>query len=94
MLESPTNPRMQVCDLKACALVAKEAGAVVVVDNSMMPLVVRSCHPCMRLCGWHIVFHSTSAGRDWGHATRRLKIAHRSLAQHPCGSYTLPHLSW
>ncbi|CAG9464658.1 unnamed protein product [Pedinophyceae sp. YPF-701] len=36
MLESPTNPRMQICDIEACARVAKEAGCVVVVDNSIM----------------------------------------------------------
>ena len=36
MLESPTNPRMQVCDLRALAEAAHEAGALVCVDNSIM----------------------------------------------------------
>ena len=36
MLESPTNPRMQVCDLQALARAAHEAGALVCVDNSIM----------------------------------------------------------
>ena len=36
MLESPTNPRMQVCDLKALAIIAREAGALSVVDNSIL----------------------------------------------------------
>lgn len=36
MLESPTNPRMQVCDLRALSEAAHEAGALVVVDNSIM----------------------------------------------------------
>mmetsp|Transcript_9411 Transcript_9411/g.16961 ORF Transcript_9411/g.16961 Transcript_9411/m.16961 type:complete len:822 (-) Transcript_9411:905-3370(-) len=42
MLESPTNPRMQVCDLKAICELAHKAGAVVCVDNSIMaPLYQR-----------------------------------------------------
>jgi cysteine-S-conjugate beta-lyase len=36
MLESPTNPRMQVCDIAAVAAIAKDAGAIVCVDNSIM----------------------------------------------------------
>ena len=36
MLESPTNPRMQVCDLKALAIIAREAGSLSVVDNSIL----------------------------------------------------------
>lgn len=36
MLESPTNPRMQVCDLRALTRAAHEAGALVCVDNSIM----------------------------------------------------------
>jgi len=42
MLESPTNPRMQVCDIKAICDIAHAAGAVVCVDNSIMaPLYQR-----------------------------------------------------
>jgi cysteine-S-conjugate beta-lyase len=36
MLESPTNPRMQVCDIGACAAAAHAVGALVAVDNSTM----------------------------------------------------------
>ena len=36
MLESPTNPRMQVTDIAAIAAMAKEVGALVCVDNSIM----------------------------------------------------------
>lgn len=36
MLESPTNPRMQVCDLQSLTDAAHQAGALVAVDNSIM----------------------------------------------------------
>ena len=36
MLESPTNPRMQVCDIAPLCAAAHEAGALAVVDNSIM----------------------------------------------------------
>lgn len=36
MLESPTNPRMSICDIKAVCAMAHEAGALVCVDNSIM----------------------------------------------------------
>ncbi|KAK9829409.1 hypothetical protein WJX72_005673 [[Myrmecia] bisecta] len=36
MLESPTNPRMQICDIKALVDIAHKHGALVVVDNSIM----------------------------------------------------------
>lgn len=42
MLESPTNPRMQICDIKAICDMAHAAGALVCVDNSIMcPLFQR-----------------------------------------------------
>jgi cystathionine beta-lyase len=42
MLESPTNPRMQICDLAAISTAARAAGALTCVDNSMMgPLYQR-----------------------------------------------------
>jgi cystathionine beta-lyase len=42
MIESPTNPRMQICDIAAIARAAHEAGALVCVDNSFMtPLMQR-----------------------------------------------------
>jgi cystathionine beta-lyase len=36
MLESPTNPRMQICDIQAISEMAKAAGAITCVDNSIM----------------------------------------------------------
>jgi cystathionine beta-lyase len=42
MIESPTNPRMQICDIAAISRAAHEAGALVIVDNSFMtPLMQR-----------------------------------------------------
>eukprot|EP00775_Hariotina_reticulata_P013490 gene13490-13615_t len=42
MVESPTNPRMQVCDVRAIVQVAHAAGALVCVDNSFLtPLYQR-----------------------------------------------------
>lgn len=39
MLESPTNPRMQICDIKAICQIAHEAGALVCVDNSILTCI-------------------------------------------------------
>eukprot|EP00798_Chlamydomonas_sp_ICE-L_P026364 gene26364-17457_t len=36
IVESPTNPRMQICDIKALCDMAREVGAVSCVDNSIM----------------------------------------------------------
>eukprot|EP00955_Chlamydomonas_euryale_P084258 363940-Chlamydomonas_euryale.AAC.14 len=36
MIESPTNPRMQICDIRAICAAARAAGAVTCVDNSIM----------------------------------------------------------
>ena len=36
LVESPTNPRMEICDIKAIADVAHAAGALVCTDNSIM----------------------------------------------------------
>lgn len=42
MLESPTNPRLQVCDIRALSALAHGAGALVCVDNSILtPLYQR-----------------------------------------------------
>ena len=35
-IESPTNPRMQVTDIAACADIARAGGALSMVDNSIM----------------------------------------------------------
>lgn len=36
IIESPTNPRMQICDIAAIAAMARAAGAITCVDNSIM----------------------------------------------------------
>jgi cystathionine beta-lyase len=36
IVESPTNPRMQICDIKAIAEISRAAGAICCVDNSIM----------------------------------------------------------
>ena len=42
LIESPTNPRLEVCDIRAICGVAKQYGAIVCVDNSIMaPLFQR-----------------------------------------------------
>lgn len=42
IVESPTNPRMQICDIRAIASLAHNAGALCMVDNSFMtPLFQR-----------------------------------------------------
>eukprot|EP00210_Caulerpa_lentillifera_P005845 g5589.t1 len=43
MLESPTNPRMQVCDIQEICKLAHAAGAIVCVDNSILTAVF--CQP-------------------------------------------------
>ncbi|PRW56037.1 cystathionine beta-lyase [Chlorella sorokiniana] len=39
MLESPTNPRMQICDIQAICEMAHAAGALVCVDNSILTCI-------------------------------------------------------
>lgn len=41
MVESPTNPRMQICDIRAIAAMARAAGAICCVDNSIMAVQQR-----------------------------------------------------
>ena len=56
MLESPTNPRMQICDIAAIVKIAHAADALVCVDNSIMcPLF----QPCLEL-GVDIVMTSAT----------------------------------
>ncbi|MDR0601671.1 MAG: PLP-dependent aspartate aminotransferase family protein [Treponema sp.] len=35
-LETPSNPLLKICDLRACIGIAKEAGLIVIVDNTFM----------------------------------------------------------
>lgn len=53
-IESPTNPTMDITDLRACAKIAKDRGIITVVDNTF-------CSPCSQNpidFGIDIVFHS------------------------------------
>jgi cystathionine beta-lyase/cystathionine gamma-synthase len=55
-LETPTNPLMKVCDIRALAAVAERRGALLVVDNTFMsPLFQRPL-----TLGADIVVHSTT----------------------------------
>jgi len=55
-LESPTNPRLKVLDLRRLAARARDAGAVVVVDNTFATPLNQS-----PLClGAHLVIHSAT----------------------------------
>ncbi len=55
-LESPTNPMMRITDIAACAAVARERGALTVVDNTF-------CSPYLQRpieLGADVVVHSTT----------------------------------
>src|SRR6187397_840677 len=55
-LETPTNPMMKICDIRALAEVAHKQGATLVVDNTFMS-------PCLQrplALGADIVVHSTT----------------------------------
>jgi cystathionine gamma-lyase len=55
-LESPTNPLMKLCDIRAISGIARKAGIPVVVDNTFMS-------PCFQkplLLGADLVVHSTT----------------------------------
>lgn len=43
MLETPTNPRMQICDIAQLSKIAHDAGALVCVDNSIMSPLFQQC---------------------------------------------------
>ena len=43
MLETPTNPRMQICDIAEIARVTHAAGALLCVDNSIMCPLFQNC---------------------------------------------------
>jgi cystathionine beta-lyase len=55
-LETPSNPLLKICDLKACIAIAREAGLLVIVDNTFMT-------PCLQRpieLGADIVLHSAT----------------------------------
>lgn len=50
LVESPTNPRMQICDIAAIAAMSRAAGAVTCVDNSIMaPVFQVATGVCVRV---------------------------------------------
>ncbi|MBX3173437.1 MAG: aminotransferase class V-fold PLP-dependent enzyme [Gemmatimonadaceae bacterium] len=56
MLETPTNPLMQLADIKAAAEIAKKAGALTIVDNTFATPIFQS----PLLLGADIVWHSST----------------------------------
>jgi len=74
-VETPINPTMELVDLAACARVAKEIGAVFVVDNTFAPIIQRPMD-----FGADIVIHSATKYLG-GHGDVILGVAvgHQSL---------------
>ena len=63
LVESPSNPRLDIADLRALSIAAHKAGALLAVDNSLMtPYLQRPLS-----CGADIVLHSATKGLC-GHA--------------------------
>lgn len=57
-LESPTNPLMEICDIRAAAHVARDVGAYLVIDSTFMtPARQRPLE-----LGAHVVMHSVTKG--------------------------------
>ena len=56
LLETPTNPMMRLCDLRAAAETARDAGALLCVDNTFATPVNQRPHEL----GADIVMHSTT----------------------------------
>ena len=56
LLETPTNPMMRLCDIRAAAEVARDAGALLCVDNTFATPVNQRPHEF----GADIVMHSTT----------------------------------
>ncbi|HVY48630.1 MAG TPA: aminotransferase class I/II-fold pyridoxal phosphate-dependent enzyme, partial [Minicystis sp.] len=55
-METPTNPMLKVCDVRAVAAIARGAGALAVVDNTFAtPVLQRPLE-----LGAHVVLHSTT----------------------------------
>ena len=78
LLESPSNPQLDVYDIPAIAAVAREAGATLVVDNCL-------CTPALQNpidLGAHLVMHS---------ATKYIDGQGRVLGGALCGSEEMIH---
>jgi cystathionine beta-lyase len=98
VIESPTNPLLRICDIKALAQLAHSAGAILAVDNTMLS-------PCFQrplALGANVVIHSATKFLC-GHSdvtagalmTNDLKL-HRQLAfqQNAEGAGLSPFESW
>ncbi|WP_153005183.1 trans-sulfuration enzyme family protein [Ferroacidibacillus organovorans] len=55
-LETPSNPTMRIIDIRACASIAKDAGALTMVDNTFMTPYFQKPHEL----GADIVLHSAT----------------------------------
>jgi len=97
-IETPTNPLMKICDIRALAEVARRQGAVFVVDNTFMsPFFQRPI-----ALGADIVVHSTTKFLN-GHSdsvggvavTRKAEHAERlQYVQNAIGAILSPFDSW
>lgn len=87
MLESPTNPRMQIIDIKTICSMAKRIGAISCVDNSIMaPLYQRPLEMGADIC-------MTSATKFIaGHSDVTLGVLTcktKEVSRHPLSCYLL-----
>jgi methionine-gamma-lyase len=97
-IETPANPTLKLTDLRACAAIAREAGALLVVDNTFSSPVLQ--HP-IRL-GADVVVHSMTKYLN-GHsdvvagiivsATQELHARLASML-HSLGGIIDPHQAW
>lgn len=97
-IETPTNPLMKICDIRALAAIARRQGAVFVVDNTFMsPFFQRPI-----ALGADIVVHSTTKFLN-GHSdsvggvavVREAKHAERlQYVQNAIGAILSPFDSW
>jgi cystathionine beta-lyase/cystathionine gamma-synthase len=97
-IETPTNPLMKVCDIRALAGVARRRGAILVVDNTFMsPFFQRPL-----ALGADVVVHSTTKFLN-GHSdsvggaavVREAKHAeHLRFVQNAAGAILSPFDSW
>ncbi len=97
-VETPANPTLSITDIAACAKVAHEAGAILVVDNTF-------CSPMLQkplLLGADIVLHSMTkfinghsdvvAGMLITNSQDLMKNMHRVICQ--MGGTIDPHQAW
>ncbi|MHB8764287.1 MAG: trans-sulfuration enzyme family protein, partial [Deferrisomatales bacterium] len=98
LAETPTNPLMKVCDLRALAELAEARGAVLAVDNTFLtPYLQRPLE-----LGAHLVIHSATKYLG-GHndllagavVARDSSLAERiGFLQNTTGGVLAPHESW